>query len=212
LPSQLAEGLPNLSRPGAGPDQTARKSPSLKSTNRRFIIYSFRLPVSYGGNRTRAALRFNCRIGLAGLSMSDDQSTHRVLDPTEEQFHMLVESVEDYAIYMLDPAGNIMTWNSGAQKMKQYTAEEIIGKNFACFYTVEDVAAEKPQRNLRRVAREVGLRDQGLRVRRDGSSFHAEVILRAIRDSAGELRGFSKVTRDITEQVRTREIAAEKIA
>ena len=144
--------------------------------------------------------------------MSDDQSTDSALNQTEEQFHMLVDSVEEYAIYMLDPTGNIVTWNSGALKMKQYTAEEIIGKNFACFYTAEDVAAEKPQRNLRRAAREGRLRDQGLRVRKDGSTFHAEVILRAIRDSAGEIRGFSKVTRDITEQVRSREIAAEKIA
>src|SRR5881398_3713054 len=144
--------------------------------------------------------------------MSDDQSTHCVLDPTEEQFHMLVESVEEYAIYMLNPTGNILTWNSGAQKMKQYTAEEIIGKNFACFYTAEDVAAEKPQRNLRRAARKGRNRDQGLRVRRDGSTFHAEVILRAMRDSAGEVRGYSKVTRDITDQIRSREVEAEKIA
>src|SRR5438876_948423 len=144
--------------------------------------------------------------------MSDDQSTHCALDQTEEQFHMLVESVEEYAIYMLDPTGNVVTWNSGAQKMKQYTAAEIIGKNFACFYTAEDVAAEKPQRNLRRATRKGRLRDQGLRVRKDGSTFHAEVILRAMRDSAGEIRGFSKVTRDITEQVRSREMAAEKIA
>jgi PAS domain S-box-containing protein len=144
--------------------------------------------------------------------MSDFRSIDSELRQTEEQFHMLVESVEDYAIYMLDPTGTIMTWNSGAQKMKQYTAEEIIGKSFACFYTAEDVAAEKPQRNLRRAAREGRLRDQGLRVRKDGSTFHAEVILRAMRDFAGELLGFSKVTRDITEQVRTREIAAEKIA
>src|SRR5207247_7088429 len=98
------------------------------------------------------------------------------------------------------------------QKMKQYTAEEIIGKNFACFYTAEDVAAEKPQRNLRRAARKGRIRDQGLRVRKDGSTFHAEVILRVMRDSPGALRVFSKVTRDITKQVRSREIAAEKIA
>ena len=125
---------------------------------------------------------------------------------------MLVESVEEYAIYMLDPIGNVVTWNSGAQKMKQYTAEEIIGKNFACFYTAEDVAAEKPQRNLRRAAREGRIRVEGLRVRKDGSTFHADVILTALRDRAGEIRGFSKVTRDITEQIRTREIAAAKIA
>src|SRR6266513_5936491 len=143
--------------------------------------------------------------------MSDDQSTHCVLDPTEEQFHMLVESVEEYAIYMLDPTGNIVTWNSGAQKMKQYTAEEIIGKNFACFYTAEDVAAEKPQRNLRAATRKGHIRDQGLRIRKDGSIFPAEVVLAALRDSAGKIRGFSKVTRDMTDQIRSREIEAAKI-
>src|SRR5436305_9673405 len=144
--------------------------------------------------------------------MSDNPSAQSASQQTEEQFHVLVDSVEDYAIYMLDPKGNVVTWNVGAQKMKQYTAEEIIGKNFACFYTAEDVAAEKPQRNLRVAARTGHIREQGLRVRKDGSTFHAEVILRAMRDSVGELRGFSKVTRDITEQVRSREIAAEKMA
>src|SRR5213595_3461278 len=163
---------------------------------------------------TESERRFDSNAEFASrpVSMSDDQSTHCALDQTEEQFHMLVESVEEYAIYMLDPTGNVVTWNSGAQKMKQYTAAEIIGKNFACFYTAEDVAAEKPQRNLHRAARKGRICDQGLRVRRDGSTFHAEVILRAMHDFAGEIRGFSKVTRDITEQVRTREIAAEKIA
>src|SRR5438477_3081870 len=146
------------------------------------------------------------------VSMSDDQSTHCVLDPTEEQFHMLVESVEEYAIYMLDPTGNIVTWNSGAQKMKQYTAEEIISKNFACFYTAEDVAAGKPQRNLREAARRGHIRDQGLRVRKDGTTFEAEVILTALRDAKGNIRGYSKVTRDITDQIRNRESEAEKIA
>src|SRR6266487_5532958 len=103
--------------------------------------------------------------------MSDDRLTHSALDQTEEQFHMLVDSVEEYAIYMLDPAGNVVTWNAGAQKIKQYTAEEIIGKNFACFYTAEEVAAEKPQHNLREAARKGHIRDQGPRVRKDGSIF-----------------------------------------
>jgi PAS domain S-box-containing protein len=100
--------------------------------------------------------------------MSDDRSSKSALQHTEEQFHTLVDSVEEYAIYMLDPAGNVMTWNAGARKIKQYAAEEIIGKNFACFYTVEDVAAEKPQRNLREAAHKGHIRDQGLRVRKDG--------------------------------------------
>jgi len=105
-----------------------------------------------------------------------------------------------------------VTWNAGAQKIKQYTAEEIIGKNFACFYTAEDVAAEKPQRNLRKAARKGHIREQGLRVRKDGSTFHAEVVLAALRDNAGEIRGFSKVTRDMTDQIRSRETEAAKIA
>ena len=144
--------------------------------------------------------------------MSDDPSAHSVSQQTEEQFHMLVDSVEEYAIYMLDPTGNIVTWNAGAQKIKQYTAEEIIGKNFACFYTAEDVAAEKPQRNLRKAARKGHIREHGLRVRKDGSTFHADVVLAALRDNAGEIRGFSKVTRDMTDQIRSRETEAAKIA
>ena len=144
--------------------------------------------------------------------MSDDPSAQSVSQRTEEQFHMLVDSVEEYAIYMLDPTGNVVTWNSGAQKIKQYTAKEIIGKNFACFYTAEDVAAEKPQRNLRGAARERHIRDQGLRVRKDGSTFHAEVVITALRDREGKIRGFSKVTRDMTDQIRNRETEAAKIA
>jgi len=105
-----------------------------------------------------------------------------------------------------------MTWNSGAQKIKQYTAEEIIGKNFACFYTADDVAVDKPQSNLRKAAREGHIRDQGLRVRKDGSMFHAEILITVLRDKSGGIRGFSKVTRDISDQIRHREIEAAKIA
>src|SRR5213083_1333603 len=133
--------------------------------------------------------------------MSDDRSSKCALQQTEERFRMLVDSVEEYAIYMLDPAGNVMTWNAGAEKIKQYTAEEITGKNFACFYTAEDVAAEKPQRNLCEAARKGHIRDQGLRVRKDGSTFHAEVVISALRDREGKIHGFSKVTRDITDQI-----------
>ena len=92
--------------------------------------------------------------------MRDDRSPKSTLRQAEEQFHILVDSVEEYAIYMLDSTGNVMTWNSGAQRIKQYNAEEIIGKNFACFYTAEEVAAEKPQHNLREAARRGHIRDQ----------------------------------------------------
>src|SRR5436309_6382378 len=139
-------------------------------------------------------------------------SSNSALHDTAEQFHILVDSVEEYAIYMLDASGNIVTWNTGAQKIKGYTAEEIVGKNFASFYTADDVAAGKPEWNLREAARRGVIRDQGLRVRKDGSTFEAEVVITALRDDTGKIRGFSKVTRDITDQIRSREFEAEKIA
>ncbi len=137
---------------------------------------------------------------------------HDKLHASEEQFRLLVESVEEYAIYLLDPIGTVTTWNSGAEKIKGYKAQDIIGKNFACFYTNEDVAAGRPEHNLK-MARERGhMRDQGIRVRKDGSIFEAEVILTALRDKNGDVRGYSKVTRDIAAQVLAREMEAGKLA
>ena len=134
------------------------------------------------------------------------------LRATEQQFRLLVESVEEYAIYMLDPEGNVATWNSGARKMKGYSADEIIGKNFACFYMPDEVAAGKPLWNLKEAEKKGHVRDQGIRVRKDGSVFTAEVLLSAVRDEAGNIRGFSKVTRDLTEQIRARSAEAARAA
>ena len=144
--------------------------------------------------------------------MSKKLSSSTALHETVEQFHILVDSVEEYAIYLLDPNGNVITWNTGAEKIKGYSSDEIVGKNFASFYPADDVAAGKPQRNLREASRRGSIRDQGLRVRKDGSTFEAEVVITALRDEAGQIRGFSKVTRDITDQIRSREFEAEKIA
>ncbi len=130
----------------------------------------------------------------------------------EDEFRMLVERVEEYAIYLLGPTGTVATWNAGAQKIKGYRGQEIIGRNFACFYTDEDVAAGRPEHNLQQAVRLGHISEQGTRVRRDGSRFEAEVVITALRDEAGTLRGFSKVTRDLTEQLRSREIESEKIA
>src|SRR5499427_6618611 len=149
---------------------------------------------------------------LPSQPMPKDWSSSSAIQDTTEQFHILVDSVEEYAIYLLDAHGDIITWNTGAEKIKGYSAEEIIGKNFTCFYTADDVAAGKPQRNLREASRRGYIRDQGLRVRKDGSTFEAEVIITALRDEAGRIRGFSKVTRDITDQIRSREFEAENIA
>lgn len=145
-------------------------------------------------------------------SMSKKLTSNTDLHATAEQFHILVDSVEEYAIYLLDANGTVISWNTGAEKIKGFSTEEIIGKNFASFYTADDVAAGKPQRNLREASRRGYIRDQGLRVRKDGSTFEADVIITALRDETGEIRGFSKVTRDITDQIRSREYEAEKIA
>jgi len=144
--------------------------------------------------------------------MFNKSPSSTALHETAEEFRILVDSVAEYAIYLLDPNGNVISWNTGAEKIKGYSTEEIVGKNFTAFYTAEDVAAGKPQHNLREATRRGYIRDQGLRVRKDGSTFEAEVIITALHDNTGKLRGYSKVTRDITDQIRSREFEAEKIA
>ena len=118
----------------------------------------------------------------------------------EEKFRLFLESVQDYAIYMLDPQGNVSTWNKGASRIKGYKAGEIIGKNFALFYPEEDVRSGKPQMELEIAAREGRFEDEGWRIRKDGSKFWANVIITAVRDESNQLIGYGKVTRDITEK------------
>ncbi len=119
---------------------------------------------------------------------------------SEERFRLLVEGVTDYAIIALDPDGNITTWNAGAERIKGYAAEEILGQPFAHFYTPEDRALGKPARELEIALRDGFARDEGWRVRKDGSRFFADVVITALRDDNGELRGFVKLTRDVTER------------
>ena len=121
------------------------------------------------------------------------------LQQSERSFALLVDSVTDYALYMLDPRGRIVSWNSGARRIKGYEAEEIIGKNFECFYSVEDRAAGIPAAGLRVAEREGRLETEGWRMRKDGSRFWANVIIDAIH-SEGKHVGFAKITRDITER------------
>jgi PAS domain S-box-containing protein len=116
----------------------------------------------------------------------------------EDRFRLLVDGVEDYAIFMLDPDGRVISWNTGAERLKGYRPEEIIGQHFCCFYPEEDIERGKPERQLTIAATQGRLEDEGWRVRKDGSRFWANVIITALRDEASGLRGFAKVTRDLT--------------
>jgi len=125
---------------------------------------------------------------------------------SSDDYRLLVESIVDYAIFMLDPSGRIVTWNAGAEQIKGYTPDEIIGEHFSKFYLPEDLASGKPARELA-IASEVGrYEDEGWRTRKDGGRFWASVVITALRYDAGELRGFAKVTRDLTRRREAEEV------
>jgi PAS domain S-box-containing protein len=115
-----------------------------------------------------------------------------------EEFRLLVDEVADYAIYMLDPSGKIVSWNRGAERLKGYTSQEILGKDVSVFFLPEDVASGKPAAELARATADGRTEEEAWRVRKDGSHFWADVIVTALRDDDGTLRGFAKVTRDFT--------------
>ena len=119
---------------------------------------------------------------------------------SDEHFRLLVEGVKDYAIIMLDPNGRIVSWNSGAERIQQYQASEIIGRHVSCFYTSDDIQVGKPEQGLEIAARHGRFEDEGWRVRKDGSTFWANVVITALHSENGQLRGFVRVTRDITER------------
>jgi PAS domain S-box-containing protein len=132
--------------------------------------------------------------------ITDRKVARDALRRTEEQFKLLVESVVDYAIYMLSPEGIVTTWNAGARKIKGYTAAEIVGSHFSRFYTEEDRRNGLPDQILAQVREEGRFEAEGARVRKDGSTFHANVVIDAIRDADGKLVGFAKITRDVTQR------------
>lgn len=121
---------------------------------------------------------------------------------SEERFRLLVDGVQDYAIYMLDTHGHVVSWNTGAEHIKGYRADEIIGRHFSIFYPAEDVDLGKPQQDIREAVVNGRFVDEGLRIRKDGSRFYASHAITALRDENGQLRGFAKVTRDITDRKR----------
>ncbi|MFC5497907.1 PAS domain S-box protein [Caenimonas terrae] len=148
---------------------------------------------------------------LAGFAkitrdLTDRRENEQRLRASEERLRLLIESVRDYAIFMLDPDGTVRGWNTGAQTIKGYTADEIIGQHFSKFYTPDDQRAGKPARELETALAVGSLEDEGWRVRKDGTLFWANVVITAVRDTSGRLIGFAKVTRDMTERKRLEEL------
>jgi PAS domain S-box-containing protein len=156
----------------------------------------------------------------ANRRLEDDiaarKRAERMLQETEQRFRLMVESVVDYAIFMLDPQGRVTSWNAGAQRIKGFAAEEIVGQHLSRFYAQEDLEQGKPARELALAAAEGHFEDEGWRLRKDGSMFWAHYVITAVRDESGVLLGFAKVTRDLTERNRVEadliraKVAAEK--
>jgi PAS domain S-box-containing protein len=144
-------------------------------------------------------------VSSAIRDISERKLATEALRQSDEKLRMLVTGVKDYAILMLDVDGRVTTWNDGAERIKGYCAEEIIGKHFSKFYLPEAVAEDKPALELRIATEHGRFEEEGWRVRKDGTRFWANVVITALRDESGNLRGFGKVTRDITERKQLRE-------
>jgi PAS domain S-box-containing protein len=155
-------------------------------------------------------------LGFAKITrdLTDHKIAEQTLKQSEQQFRLLVQSVTDYAIYMLNPEGRVSSWNTGAQHIKGYLPEEVIGKHFSMFYTEQDRAKGEPLRALEAAVREGRFEKQGWRVRKDGTQFLAHVIIDPIWSDTGEVLGFAKITRDISEAVQAQkelELAREAL-
>lgn len=133
-------------------------------------------------------------------NVSEGKNTQQALLEGEEFLRLLIENVREYAVFQLDPRGHIVSWNAGAQRLKGYRAEEVLGKYISLFYDPNEALSGKPEYNLAKAARVGECKDEGWRVRKDGSRFWASVLITAVKDSSGNLRGFLKITRDTTDR------------
>jgi len=159
--------------------------------------------------QTNAALILGALLGVmisAAASWSAQRDSSRpvaseaTLQDCEEKYRTLLDEVEDYAIFMLDPQGTVVSWNAGAKRIKGYSSEQIIGHNFSCFFCPEDIKRGRPEETLRMTAASGRHEYQGMRVRKDGSRFLASIVFTALRGPSGKLRGFSEISRDLSER------------
>ena len=137
--------------------------------------------------------------------ISERKKASEVLRQTEEHLRLLVENIRDHAVFMMDPAGKVVTWNPGAERLKGYRADEIIGQSFSRFHTAEDIDRGIPEESLRLAAAQGRFEREGWRVRKDGSKFWANVVISSIRDRLGNVAGYVKITRDFTERKKAEE-------
>jgi PAS domain S-box-containing protein len=158
--------------------------------------------------RTKSILLFGTILGLlitaaAGWTVQRDGSRRRqaeeALRASEQQYQLALEEIQDYAIFRMDSRGRVISWNGGAERIKGYSADQIVGQDFACFFSPEDIARSRPAEILRLAAENGRYEEQGMRVRKDGSRFPANIAITALRDAAGILLGFSEFSHDLSE-------------
>jgi PAS domain S-box-containing protein len=201
LKAQHRAGITRYAETGHGPYIDSRRLlelPALTKSGEEIYVELSLSPIGLVDD-TNGGRRFVLAIVR---DVTERKRAEEALRQNEERFRLLVEGVKDYAIFMLDPEGKVASWNEGAHRIKGYHQQEILGRHFSVFYEEEDLKRSKPERELE-IAQEKGTyEEEGWRVRKDGSRFWASVLITALWDEAGGLRGFAKVTRDITERKR----------
>jgi formate hydrogenlyase transcriptional activator len=196
IPERFRSSHPSHRRDYGGQSRRRPMGAGLELSARRKDGSEFPVDIMLSPVATPAGAFVLCAI----RDLSEKRLAEAALDQSEQRFRLFVESVRDYAIFQLDPEGHIRSWNDGAKRMKGYSAEEVIGRHFSCFYTPEDLANRKPEQELQ-AATETGRSvDEGWRLRKDGSRFWAHVTITPIRDRSGTLLGFAKITRDDTKR------------
>src|SRR5215216_68505 len=204
LKAQHREGITRYAETGHGPyidSEALLDLPAVRKNGQEIYVELSLSPIGLVDD-TNGGRRF---VLAVVRDVTERKLAEEALKHNEERFRLLVEGVKDYAIFMLDPDGKVASWNEGAHHIKGYSQQEILGHHFSIFYPEEDLKRSKPERELEIAQDEGSYEEEGWRVRKDGSRFWASVLITALWDEAGGLRGFAKVTRDITERKRAEE-------